>query len=145
MTVASQLACGKLSEALFIAAKSFDEDRLQQFLAEWRDQLCHELSYDPQGLLGHQYKKLANNMSDAFPSMEVMWLYARPMTSCSVLGHVDHAHWIPRYADIDCLTQCCKQWFSWGTAGTMGDIFSKHVWPGCVLCTLIMVSSLVSC
>ena len=76
------LAQSELATTLFIAAStSTSRSELRDFLCYWQNNLRTILAFDPQNLLGRRYLSLANNITDNFPSVDLILQYAQPITS----------------------------------------------------------------
>ena len=76
------LAQSELAMTLFIAAStSTSRSELRDFLCYWRNNLRTILAFDPQNILGRRYPSLANNVTDNFPSVDLILQYAQPITS----------------------------------------------------------------
>ncbi|KAF5367341.1 hypothetical protein D9615_010284 [Tricholomella constricta] len=83
-STAHQLCMGtSLGEDLFAAARDLSDHHLHDFLQGWRAQLQLELSENPNKVLSQCRPAAAQNISEQFPSRQVLHCYLHPVTSWS--------------------------------------------------------------
>ncbi|KAJ7791979.1 hypothetical protein B0H13DRAFT_2517700 [Mycena leptocephala] len=121
-----------------IPENKMGEKDLRQFLVGWREQIRTELATNSRGYLGRRYPALANKITDAFPNIQALYLYARPVTSWSE-NFVPPAieGWKVRLPDLPALAKYCNQKFGW-TALDMAGKFKKYIFPGLFIRRLTM-------
>ena len=96
--------------------------RAAGFFCEWRPKLRTLLVYDPQNILGRRYPLLAKNITDTFPSIDIILQYAQPLTSWTMDQIPDTKSWRLRRPCLAEITSLCEKYFSWGSSG---DIVSR--------------------
>lgn len=108
-----------------------DGTMLADFLVDWRTELRTLLQTDPDGHIGQQYKSIANNVCETFPSPEVVLAYTHPLTSWSRGGSgTATVPPIPlREPDIHGLASFCTRHFGWDP-DTLHTKFKRVVWEG---------------
>ena len=85
--------------------------------------------HDPENILGWRYPSLVKNVTDTFPSVDVVFQYAQPLTSWTMDQVPDMTPWKlqwPRLAEIATL---CEKYFSWGSSGDIMMCFKEMLWP----------------
>jgi holliday junction resolvase YEN1 len=87
------LAQSKLATSLFVASTSLSRHDLPVFLVNWREKLSNQLIYDPNGLIGRKNPSLAKRIPESFPDINVLQLYANPITSWTIGDGPDISHW----------------------------------------------------
>lgn len=142
-TIAHKLAQSDLAGTLFRATLGLPREALSEFLADWRKKLKHQLTFDSNGLLGQKHPAVAQKVSTDFPSIDVLLLYADPVTSWTANVIPDSSQWSLRQPDLPAIGQLCEKSFSWGTSGQMIDRFQKNVWRGIVMRYLLQVIDLI--
>ncbi|KAF8135309.1 hypothetical protein K438DRAFT_1997413 [Mycena galopus ATCC 62051] len=80
---ARALATHGFGRTLVKVVETFRGSDLHLQLDRWRNTLRHELRENSAGLLTKRYPKLADDISDAFPSLPILRLYLDPLTSRS--------------------------------------------------------------
>ncbi|KAJ7812414.1 PIN domain-like protein [Mycena leptocephala] len=138
INIAHALARCGFGDSLLEASQKMDEKDLRQFLVGWREQIRTELATNSRGYLGRRYPALANKITDAFPNIQALYLYARPVTSWSE-NFVPPAieGWKVRLPDLPALAKYCNQKFGW-TALDMAGKFKKYIFPGLFIRRLTM-------
>ena len=92
--IARSLAQSELAKSLFLAAStSSSHAGLQDFLRDWCPKLQTLLVHDPNNILGRRYLLLAKNITDTFPSVDVVLQYAHPLTSWTMDQIPDTKSW----------------------------------------------------
>jgi Holliday junction resolvase YEN1 len=142
-TIAHKLAQSDLAGTLFRATLGLPREALSEFLVDWRKKLKHQLTLDSNGLLGRKHPAVAQNVSSNFPSIEILLLYADPVTSWKVDIVPDSSQWTLRQPDLPAIGLLCEKSFSWGTSGQMIARFQQNVWRGIVMRYLLQVIDLV--
>ena len=140
ITIAHQLACSQLAETLFQASQCYSKASLETFLIAWRENLREELTSDRHNLLSRKHPWIANNITNGFPSIDTLFLNAKPITTLTETGHgPDTSHWSPRQPDLSCIALLSERLFGWGMEGKIVKCFCDNVWPGVVIQYLIQV------
>ncbi|KAJ7812763.1 PIN domain-like protein [Mycena leptocephala] len=103
------------------------------FLVQWRQDLRIELATNSRGFLRNKQIALSTKIPDTFPSLRVLHLYVRPVTSWSD-GFVPPAteNWTVKLPDLPGLAKYCKEEFGW-KADVIVDKFQRLIFSG--LCT----------
>jgi len=143
IVIAQQLAHSGLGRDLCDAMVDLPAEAFEKYLCGWRTRLRDELANDPNHLLGRQYGRLASQVQDGFPQVDVLRLYALPITS-GLLGKDSELQdmsmsWMPRCADLGNLASICQTLFAWGNGINIWAKFEKYVWPGAILRSLLQV------
>jgi Holliday junction resolvase YEN1 len=134
------LAQSKLAKSLFLAASTLSSHAgLQDFLCTWRVELRTLLVNDPQNLLGQRYPSLAKNITNDFPSVELVLQYAQPLTSWTMDQIPDTASWHLRQPRLAKIATLCEKFFSWGSSGDIVPRFKETLWPGIAIRNLLSV------
>lgn len=103
---------------------------MRDFLSQWRKDFRAFLSQDPNNVLGRKFPLLAESVTDNFPSIDVLYLYAQLMTSWTVEQVPDQSNWRPRQPHLAEISILCEKYFSWGSSGEMVTRFRDTLWPG---------------
>jgi holliday junction resolvase YEN1 len=138
------LAQSKLATSLFVASTSLSRHDLLVFLVNWCEKLSNQLIYDPNGLIGQKNPSLAKHIPESFFDINVLQLYANPITSWTIRDGPDISHWRlgePNLAQIGVL---CEKSFSWGTSGHLINQFQDNLWHGIVVRQLLQVKGIFS-
>ncbi|EIW76723.1 hypothetical protein CONPUDRAFT_146515 [Coniophora puteana RWD-64-598 SS2] len=136
--IAAGLARAGLGDTLLEAAETKTRPELKQFLDGWREQLRQELRTNASGCLGTKKPALAKQIPDAFPDVDVLLSYVRPVTSETErqpgpgAPPVSEIRWA-REPDVRMLARLCEQKFEWGVKDVIIRRFRTVVWPGAVL------------
>ena len=142
-TIAQKLAQSDLARTLFHAALRLPRGALSEFLADWREKLRVQLMSDPNGLLGRKYPVVGHNIFNKFPSIDILLLYACPVTSWSANTIPDASQWRLCEPDLAAIASLCEKSFSWGTSHQIITRFQKSVWRGVVMRYLLLVYDLL--
>ncbi|KAJ7772444.1 PIN domain-like protein, partial [Mycena metata] len=133
-TVARALAAEGYGGELAGILRLYKGPELSHHLAIWRAKLRQELRTNPSGRLAKCQPKLADNIPDTFPNIEVANLYLNPLTSRSVgfTGTKPNTQlWKPIEPLIPTLSAFCSAQFGW-----YGDDLLKrlnsNLWPGVI-------------
>ena len=138
------LAQSELAETLFLAAStSSSRAGLQNFLCDWRPKLRFLLVHDPQNILGRRYPSLAKNITETFPSVDVVLQYAQPLTSWTMDRIPDTKSWQLRRPCLAKVATLCEKYFSWGSAGDIVSRCKETLWPGITIRHLLLVRNVV--
>ena len=136
------LAQSELAASLFIAAStSTSRSGLQEFLCDWRNKLRTLLALDPQNILGRRYPSLAKNVTDNFPSVDLILQYAQPLTSWTTDQMPNTASWQCRQPHLTKIAALCEKFFSWGSSGDIILRFKNTLWPGIAIQHLLQVQT----
>ena len=141
--ISHKLAQSDLASTLFQATLGLPSEALSKFLADWRQKLKHQLTYDSNGLLGRKYPAVARKISAEFPSIDILLLYANPVTSWTADVIPNSSEWRMRQPDLPAIGLLCEKSFSWGTSGQMIAQFQQNVWRGIVMRYLLQVIDLI--
>jgi Holliday junction resolvase YEN1 len=107
------LAQSELATSLFVAAStSTSRSGLRDFLCDWRKKLRIRLAFDPQNILGRRYPSLANNVTDKFPTIDLILQYAQPLTSWKTDQMPNTASWQSRQFHLTEIAALCEKFFS---------------------------------
>ena len=142
-TIAHKLAQSDLAGTLFRATLGLPREALSEFLADWRKKLIYQLTFDSNGLLGRKHPAVAQKVSSKFPSIDILLLYADPVTSWTADIIPDSSQWSMRQPDLPAIGLLCEKSFSWGTSGQMIARFQQNVWRGIVMRYLLQVIDLI--
>jgi holliday junction resolvase YEN1 len=112
-------------------------------LVDWRKKLKNQLTFDLDGPLGRKFPAIAQKVSSEFPSIDILLLYADPITSWTADIIPDSSQWSLRQPDLLAIGLLCEKSFSWGTTGQMLTRFQKNVWRGIVMRYLLQVIDLM--
>ena len=138
------LARSELAKSLFLAAStSSSQAGLREFLRDWRPKLRTLLVHDPQNILGRRYPSLAKNITDTFPSVDVVLQYAQPLTSWTMDQIPDTKSWQLRQPCLTKIATLCEKYFSWGSSGNIVSRFKETLWPGITVRYLLLVRNIV--
>uniref|UniRef100_D8QFX1 XPG-I domain-containing protein n=1 Tax=Schizophyllum commune (strain H4-8 / FGSC 9210) TaxID=578458 RepID=D8QFX1_SCHCM len=132
--VATGLARCGFGDTLYDAANTLDDDALEDFLENWRNELRHELRTNAQGKLPSKRKKLADALPESFPSIKVLRSYTCPITTES-MGREENNLKITWGKDpnMAALARTCEMHFEWGFKDIIVKRFRTVVWPGAIL------------
>ena len=142
-TIAHELAQSDLAGTLFHATLGLPREALSEFLADWRQKLKYQLTCDSNGLLGQKHPAVARKVSRTFPSIDILLLYANPVTSWTAGIIPDSSQWRMRQPDLPAIGLLCEKSFSWGTSGQIIARFQQNVWRGIVMRYLLQVRDLI--
>ncbi|TDL27126.1 hypothetical protein BD410DRAFT_895019 [Rickenella mellea] len=138
--------CG-FGDTLVHAARTLSRERLELFLAKWREEVRAELRTNARGYLKSKRAKLAEGLGEAFPDVEVLMSYVRPVTSESQSegeaagggggggGGEDvltKYKW-DREPDLGRIAEICEWKFEWGVRDIIIKRFRTVIWAPAVL------------
>ncbi|KAL4245643.1 XPG/Rad2 endonuclease [Abortiporus biennis] len=136
VTIAHGLAKCGFGKSLVNAARTMGEDKLEDFLVEWRDELRQELKTNSRGLIGRKNPSLAKVVPDDFPNIEVLYSYTSPITSKSKGRKVKDIEakidW-EKEPDIGKIASLCELYFEWGVKEVIIKRFRTVLWSPAVL------------
>ncbi|KAF8349182.1 PIN domain-like protein [Amanita rubescens] len=116
ITTAHALARCGFGDSLYEAATTLPADALPNFLAHWRQDLQEELRTNSRGIIGRKLKKLAKEVPNSFPNIDILLSYTNPITSES-LGCAAEKNmkltW-GKEPDVGKLAATCEFYFEWG-------------------------------
>lgn len=133
-TIAHALARLGFGQDLLNILRSFHGHELDKYLTGWRDALRDELRTNASGLLHKCHPKLATDIPDTFPNLEVVNLYLNPLTSASpnYTGPLPNVNlWTPREPSIANLSSLCTSLFGWKGEYLLKKL-NSNLWPGVV-------------
>ena len=108
------LTQSELATSIFIAASNLTSwSGLVNFLCDWWKKLHTLLAFDPQNILGRRYPSLAKNITDNFPSVDLILQYAQPLTSWTMDQMLNTASWQCRQPNLTEIVALCEKFFSW--------------------------------
>ena len=140
MGTALALSRAGMGDDLLQAARTCTPLELEDFLEKWRRRLRMTLRYNDAGHLSRRYSVLSNSIPDTFPNLQILMLYADPVTSWTTGQKPPNtAGWVPRELDLGKLAVLCERSFTWGTSEGIMSCFQEHVWPGMALYGLVEV------
>ncbi|KAL1726301.1 PIN domain-like protein, partial [Schizophyllum commune] len=137
------LARSHLSTELSRIAET-DEPRPSHMVLQWRAHLLDELNHNTSRLLPHALPRVAADMPQSFPDLDVLRLLARPITTPLWKLQAASYGWHARMPDMGRLTELCSDYFSWDRAAIAAR-FEKHILPGICLRYLLQVRLLFLC
>ncbi|KAG2125156.1 XPG I-region-domain-containing protein, partial [Suillus clintonianus] len=115
---------------LHSAACSSNQDRV---LDQWRNISQYHLLSDPTGRMGRSHPALSCSLSESFPSVDVINLYAYPaVTSLAELAKLQ----LPAPPDLAQLTSVIQQLLGWSSKKLL-TTFHTNIWPVVVLHELL--------
>ena len=138
MGTAHALARCGFGEELVNAFKDLPDASFAEYLVQWRDALRAELCTNSRGYLPRKQVRLANSVSDAFPSLKVLRAYVEPVTSESearlsgVSPPVLQVQWKYEHS-LAALARFCEEKFEWGTTQIIPKRFRSLLWHGSVI------------
>ena len=121
------------------ASTSTYRSGLEDFLCGWRNELRTLLAFEPQHILGQRYPSLANNVTDNFPSVDVILQYAQPLTSWTMDQMPNTVSWQRHQPNLTEIAALCEKYFSWGSSGEIVSCFKNTLWPGIAIQHLLQV------
>ncbi|KAL5478675.1 hypothetical protein ACEPAI_1952 [Sanghuangporus weigelae] len=130
-TVAHALARCGFGEKLLDAARELSRPRLQAFLDGWRNEIRSELRSNSRGFMNTKKLKLAKDLPDTFPDIDVLRLYTHPMTSERKDLRPEFL-W-NREPDLMKLAALCERKFEWGVREIIIKRFRTVMWAPIVL------------
>ncbi|KAJ7604570.1 hypothetical protein B0H17DRAFT_968356, partial [Mycena rosella] len=130
--IARALAAAGFGRDLVNILRSSKGPECAQHLAMWRNALREELRSNSSGRLDRCQPKLAMDIPDTFPALDIASLYLDPLTSRSpgFVGHIPNPTlWQPKEPSLVEMAAFCAVQFGWN-----GDFLLKklhnNVWPG---------------
>ncbi|KAL5498098.1 hypothetical protein ACEPAH_2228 [Sanghuangporus vaninii] len=130
-TVAHGLARCGFGEKLLDAARELPRPSLQAFLDGWRNEVRSELRSNSRGFLNTKKLKLAKDLPDTFPDVDVLRLYTHPVTSERKDMRPEFL-W-DREPDLMKLAALCERKFEWGVCEIIIKRFRTVMWAPIVL------------
>jgi Holliday junction resolvase YEN1 len=112
-------------------ANHHDPHALSNALSQWRTCLRHYLSTNPDRLLSKRHPSLANQISDAFPSLRVLEDYVMPQTS-ERRGHVPTFEWA-KQPSLKEIANRCEMHYEWGVKPLILKRFRNVIWGGALM------------
>ncbi|KAF9559207.1 PIN domain-like protein [Agrocybe pediades] len=143
-TVARDLAKCGFGDSLIEAYERLRDNHFHDFtgfLIEWRATLRLELCRNTQGKLSQRCPAIAASIPDSFPSVDILDLYLKPLTSSSTpAGVPDHGRWIHHEISLSLIVQFCVQHLGWTTLADLRQHFEPSLWAGIFLRMVYLVS-----
>ena len=135
ITTAHALARCGFGDTLHDAATTLPRDALPDFLTAWRQGLREELRTNSQGIIGRKLGKLAKEVPNSFPDIDILLSYTSPITSES-LGRAAEKNlkltW-GKEPDVGKLAALCEFYFEWGYKESIIKRFRTLLWHSIVL------------
>ncbi|KAF8341767.1 hypothetical protein F5887DRAFT_1218180 [Amanita rubescens] len=135
ITTAHALARCGFGDSLYEAATTLPPDALPDFLTQWRRDLREELRTNSRGIIGRKLGKLAKEVPDSFPNIDILLSYTSPITSES-LGRAAEKNlkltW-GKEPDVGKLAAICEFYFEWGYKEAIIKRFRTLLWHSIVL------------
>jgi holliday junction resolvase YEN1 len=130
--IAHQLACAGFGDSLLTAALTMSPQELKNFIPSWRQELHSELSTNASGHLTQRHPALANSIPHDFPDINLLLLYAKPLSSWSPgMAKPDLLQLQPSLPDISKLAGICERRFGWeNNSGGIIERFHNTLWDG---------------
>lgn len=121
--------CG-LGDSLYQAALTRSPDDLPAYLAEWRNDLRHQLRTNSQGHMGRKCPSLAKSVPDDFPDIDILLSYTSPITS-ETEGRASNNLKLTwnKEPDLGKLGALCELYFEWGVKDIIVKRFRTVIWP----------------
>jgi hypothetical protein len=128
----------KLLDLLYFAAHTSQERQARAALQEWREVLRGELADNRSGLLNSRRPSAASNVTDDFPDLATLHLYAKPLTTGSAIAPTTYPHLELCTPDTGRLTVVASRMFNWDLFAIVRRL-SSSVWTGSCLRELLKV------
>ncbi|KAF9471371.1 PIN domain-like protein, partial [Pholiota conissans] len=138
-----RLAQTDLAPSLYAAATcSQPHSALRKLLPGWRESLQTLLRENPGNVVGKKLPQVADAVINGFPSIDVLLLYAKPLTSWTAAHSTvpNTASWKLHQLDVTKISNLCEKYFLWGSSGEIAKHFEKILWPGASIRGLLAVS-----
>lgn len=82
-------------------------------------------------LEGLRFKTLAEQVTEAFPSIDILLLYGQPLTSWTTGQEPpDQSQWRLRQPQLTEVSILCEKYFLWISSGRAINRFKDTLWPG---------------
>ena len=135
ITTAHALARCGFGDTLYEGAASLPHDALPDFLTSWRLGLREELRTNSRGIIGRKLAKLAKEVPDSFPDVNVLLSYTSPLTSESLGRAVEKNSKLTwsKEPDVGKLAALCEFYFEWGYKESIIKCFRTLLWHPIVL------------
>jgi holliday junction resolvase YEN1 len=125
--------CG-FGDSLYHAAITLSRNELDDFIINWREELCSELATNRQGHLGRKHTALAKSVPDDFPDVDVLLSYTSPITSETQGKSQANLRLVwGKEPDLGKLASVCELYFEWGVKETIVKRFRTVIWPPIIL------------
>jgi hypothetical protein len=130
--VAHGLAKCGFGDSLLSAVCTRSREDLQEYLVGWRKDLAEELRTNSRGILGRKCSSLSKVIPEEFPDIDILMLYANPVTS-ETEGklHKIKPTW-ERPLDLGRIAHVCELYFEWGVRHMIIKRFRTVIWPAAV-------------
>lgn len=131
LKTAVQLSRTELGHRLFdIVGKREANNSIDLALQEWRQDLKVELATNRSGVLSSKHPKLALNISDTFPDLEVVDLYVHPKVRSDNLNMDAQSSLCYGSLDVIGLAKFAEIRFDWGeNATSVLSHYESHLFP----------------
>ena len=135
ITTAHALARCGFGDTLYEAATTLSRDALPNFLTSWRQRLREELRTNSRGIIGRKLVKLAKEVSESFPDIDILLSYTSPITSESLGCAVEKNLKLTwgKEPDVNKLATICEFYFEWGYKDAIIKRFRTLLWHSIVL------------
>lgn len=120
--------CG-YGDDLLSAAEVMNDDDLSDFLCGWRERIRQELRSNESGYLPRKGTRIASDLTNYFPSVDLVRCYTHPVTSET------HPPVIPTLLnwtstiDVGGLARICERSFEWGYKDSIISTFQSSLHP----------------
>ncbi|KAJ7776381.1 PIN domain-like protein, partial [Mycena metata] len=140
ITTAHALARCGFGDTLLAAVLNMADGELQHFLIGWREELRTELASNSRGFMKSKQSALSTKVPITFPSIKVLKLYAKPITSWSEGFHPPATEkWVAQVPNLPDLALYCQRKFGWSPLDLVGK-FKKQLFAGAFKRRLTLVS-----
>ncbi|KAK2462487.1 hypothetical protein APHAL10511_005457 [Amanita phalloides] len=135
ITIAHALARCGFGDSLYEAATTLPRETLSHFLSSWRQQLREELRTNSRGIIGRKLAKLAKDVPESFPNIDILLSYTSPITSESLGRAVEKNMKLTwgKEPDVGKLAALCEFYFEWGYKEAIIKRFRTVLWHSIVL------------
>ncbi|KAG2130467.1 PIN domain-like protein [Suillus bovinus] len=98
----------------------------------WREDMAHQLHYDPMSRVGHCNPALADNISDTVPDINTWSAYLDPAVSEPLVPVCQ-----PGVPDVGKIAAAVVSLLGWEDADQLLNTFHNKIWPGVVVSELL--------
>ncbi|KAF8578182.1 hypothetical protein K439DRAFT_1530080 [Ramaria rubella] len=130
LQTAVELAQAGFGDTLLTTTLTSTLRELQAFISSWRLALKNEFYTNSSGLMAHKHPRLAEELTEEFPCLDVLRAYTHPVVSVSP-GPLQE-----RCPDLGILARYCESTFRWEGESIIGR-FRTLIWQGATLRALL--------
>lgn len=102
------------------------------FRQSWREDMEHQLRYDPMSRVGRRNPALADNISDTVPNINTWSAYLNPAVSEPLVPVRQ-----PGVPDVGKIAAAAVSLLGWEDADRLLNAFRNKIWPGVVTSELL--------